>query len=127
MRTRPAMLDFIMIGAVVALALMLFLLPFFTLQKGETVTVVCKKSLNSSVLYEGSLAIDKTLELENNGIKLTVIIEGGEVYVKDSSCEDHVCVHSGRISRSGQSIICAPAGVTVNVSGGESDGDIFAG
>ncbi len=127
MRTRPVALDFIVIFAVCLFAVVLFLLPFFARTEGETVTVVCKKKVNSSVVYEGPLREDKTLELENNGIKLTVVIKDGEAYIFESSCDDRVCVHSGRISSLGQSIICAPAGVIVNVSGGGFDDDISAG
>ena len=126
MRTRPAVLDLIIIIAVVLLALALFLLPFLTRDEGKTVSVTAKNAGASSTLYEGALAVNKRLEFENNGIKLTVVIEGGEVYVTESSCDDRVCVHSGKISLSGQSIICAPAGIVINIGGGDSD-DISAG
>ena len=126
MRTRPAVLDLIIIIAVVLLALALFLLPFLTRDEGKTVSVTAKNAGASSTLYEGALAVNKRLEFENNGIKLTVVIEGGEVYVTESSCDDRVCVHSGKISLSGQSIICAPAGIVINIGGGDGD-DISAG
>ena len=126
MRTRPAVLDLIIIIAVVLLALALFLLPFLTRDEGKIVSVTAKNAGASSTLYEGALAVNKRLEFENNGIKLTVVIEGGKVCVTESSCDDRVCVHSGKISLSGQSIICAPAGIVINIGGGDGD-DISAG
>ena len=126
MRTRPAVLDLIIIIAVVLLALALFLLPFLTRDEGKIVSVTAKNAGASSTLYEGALAVNKRLDFENNGIKLTVVIEGGTVCVTESSCDDRVCVHSGKISLSGQSIICAPAGIVINIGGGDGD-DISAG
>ena len=41
----------------------------------------------------------------------------GEIYVKDSDCTDKVCVRSGRICKSGESIICAPNRVTIKIDG----------
>ena len=55
------------------------------------------------------------IEKEINGV--TVCCENGEIYVKESSCPDKVCVRSGRISKSGEGIICAPNRVAVEISG----------
>ncbi len=55
------------------------------------------------------------LEKEINGV--TVCRENGEIYVKDSSCPDKVCVRSGKISKAGEGIICAPNRVAVEISG----------
>lgn len=69
-----------------------------------------------------SLSVDRVIEIESNTHKLTVIIEDGEVSVTSSDCPDHVCVDTGKISNSGESIICVPARVVVTV-GGESEVD----
>ncbi len=126
MRTRPATLDFIILAAVCALALSLFALPFLRPQ-GQTVTVSVRSGGETAVFRECDLSAEQSFEVKNNGIVLTVTVEGGTVCVSHSDCDDRVCVNSGRISRSGQSIICAPAGVVITVSGGESDEDISAG
>ncbi len=55
------------------------------------------------------------LEKEINGV--TVCREKGEIYVKESVCPDKVCVRSGRISKAGEGIICAPNRVAVEISG----------
>ena len=33
------------------------------------------------------------------------------------------CVHTGRITRSGQSIVCLPARIVIQLTGGQPDGD----
>lgn len=63
------------------------------------------------------LDTDRTIELEH----LTVHISGGEVWVTDADCPDKTCVHTGRIARAGQSIVCLPNGIVITIGG---DGDL---
>ena len=51
----------------------------------------------------------------------------GAVYVTSSDCPNQDCVHSGAISRAGQSIVCLPARVAVTLEGSASDYDLIAG
>ncbi|MBQ9903031.1 MAG: NusG domain II-containing protein [Clostridia bacterium] len=44
-------------------------------------------------------------------------ISGGSVRMTYADCPDRICVKTGSISRSGQSIICAPHKVTVTIIG----------
>ncbi|MBQ8387599.1 MAG: NusG domain II-containing protein [Clostridia bacterium] len=125
MRTKPTFWDLAVIGVVLVVAIALIFVPFL-LPSGQTVTVSLRTEEGTEVVYEGELSRDHRFELENNGIKLTVVIDNGEAWVEESGCADGVCVNSGRISRSGQSIICAPAGVVISVGGGGSDDDILA-
>ena len=37
------------------------------------------------------------------------------------------CVHTGRITRSGQSIVCLPEQVVIQLTGGTSDADVVLG
>ena len=55
------------------------------------------------------------LEKDVNGV--IVCRENGEIYVKESVCPDKVCVRSGRISKTGEGIICAPNRVAVEIKG----------
>ncbi len=59
-----------------------------------------------------------------DGIVLSVEIDGSRVRVAHSDCPDQVCVHSGWLSKNGQTAACVPAGVSVRVVGdsGEVDG-----
>ena len=74
-----------------------------------------------------SLSENRTIEVTSNGIRLTVVIDGGEVWVKDADCPDLVCKHTGKISRGGEVILCAPAGLRIQVRGGGDDVDFVAG
>jgi hypothetical protein len=46
-----------------------------------------------------------------------VTSENGEIYIEESDCPDKVCVRSGRISKSGEGIICAPNRVAIKING----------
>ncbi len=52
-----------------------------------------------------------------------VVIAGGEVWMESADCPDKLCVEQGRISRSGQTIICLPNKVMVTIKGGKSEYD----
>ena len=61
------------------------------------------------------IALDESYEKQINGV--VVCCENGEVYIKNSDCPDKVCVRSGRVSKSGESIICAPNRVAIKIDG----------
>lgn len=46
-----------------------------------------------------------------------------EIYVKSSDCKNQTCVNFGKISSSGQSIICAPHKLVVRLKGGDDPAD----
>lgn len=66
-----------------------------------------------------SLSQARTLEIKgDNDIVLVVEIGEGYARVRESACPDQVCVHSGKLSHSGQVAACVPAGVCVKILGG---------
>ena len=50
----------------------------------------------------------------------TLVIEDGKAWVKDTSCPDHLCEKMGKISSVGQSIICLPNRVVVEIVGDDA-------
>ncbi len=52
-----------------------------------------------------------------------VVIYDGEVRMEEADCPDKLCVLQGKISRSGQTIICLPNKVMVTIKGGKSEYD----
>lgn len=54
-----------------------------------------------------------------------VVYGNNEVYVRSSDCKNQTCVNFGKISKPGQSVICAPHRLTVRICGAKtSDTDI---
>lgn len=67
------------------------------------------------------LAVNKTIPITGaDGQENVVEISGGTVFMKSATCPNQICVHTGRISKEGQSIVCLPNKVTVTVTGGGS-------
>lgn len=97
--------DYIIIVVVTFMAALLFLI--FPSEKGRVVKV----SENNQTVYEGSLYTDKTVELKNN----LLVIENGSVYMKNANCKNGICVHTGKISKKGESIICLPNRVIAKI------------
>lgn len=124
-RSRPNLPDAIAVAVVLLCAAALFLSSFFSSGEGELLSVTTP---DGETLYP--LSEDRTLTVTGrDAITLTVVIEGGSVRVSESGCRDHVCVAGGKISGSGETLVCAPAGVSLRIlgKGGAEDVDFLAG
>lgn len=63
--------------------------------------------------------------IKAGGYTLHLTLTETTVVVDHADCPTQDCVHTGRISRSGQSIVCLPARVVIQLTGGtpeQSDG-----
>ena len=70
---------------------------------------------------DGLNRVERTVT--SNGYTLHIVLTETEAWVESSDCPTQDCIHTGHISRSGQSIVCLPARVIVTLEGGaESDG-----
>ena len=72
---------------------------------------------------------DNTWELiGRDGISVVIEVMEGRIRFRSSGCPDHLCVHSGWLSREGQSAACVPAGIALRIAdGAENDVDIMTG
>ncbi len=111
--------DIAIIALVLCAALLLVLLPLLRSTDGSAVLTV---SFSDGSEQTYPLADDRTLTLTGNGHTLTVTIEEGAVRVIESTCPDGIC-RMGAISRHGEMLVCAPAGIalTVRSQGGDVD------
>lgn len=97
--------------AVIAVSLILLVLSicltFLIRKDGKTVRVYEDNKLK----YEGSLLLDKTVKLSHNTVK----IKDGKAYMKSSSCKNKICINTGKISNSGESVVCLPNKVIIEI------------
>lgn len=77
-------------------------------KQGSRVTI----KQNNRVIYDASILTDKTICTETN----TVVIKNGVVYMESASCKNQICVSTGKISKKGESIVCLPNKVTVEIN-----------
>ena len=120
-QTKPTWWDLLAAGAVLLLACVLFCVPL-TAKTGECVEIATPDGVQVYSLSEA-----RELTFSSNGVTLTVVIGNGEVFVKESDCPDGVCVAGGRISKSGETILCAPAKILLTGKGGDGNVDFVAG
>lgn len=66
-----------------------------------------------------SVDVEKTVE-GFAGLTCTVCIKDGAASVTEADCPDKLCVDHSPISRSGESIVCLPARITVTISSTEA-------
>lgn len=106
-RSKPfTVLDGAIVAVIIAVAVLSGISIYRTPAAVVTVTVDGK---SASFSLDGN----ETIELEH----LTVHISGGEVWVTDADCADKTCMHTGKISRAGQSIVCLPNGIAITIGG----------
>ena len=92
-------------GAVAFVLSIVLLIPFS--KQGSRVVV----KQDNKIVYNESININKTVDTGTN----TVIIKDGIVYISDATCKNQVCVNTGKISKKGESIICLPNKVIVEI------------
>ncbi len=108
--------DLLLLGILIAI---FFVILFFTVMTKKESTFV-QVRIDGEITEVFPLSEDLEFEIHGyNGGTNTLIIEGGKAYLKDTSCPDHLCEKMGKISKSGQSLICLPNHVVVEISGGK--------
>jgi hypothetical protein len=95
---------------------------FFS-QSGQRVIVTVDKK----TVLEEPLSKDQELEIPLTNGKNTLRIKDNAVSMKTADCPDQICVRHKPISRSGETIVCLPHKVVVEITGEEdTDVDIVA-
>lgn len=101
--------DFLIILIILSSALLLFAAA--PKNAGATASVYVDGEIYKTI----DLTKSGKTEIDVNGV--TVICENGEVYIKNSTCHDKICVNTGRLSKTGQCAVCVPNKVFVAVNG----------
>lgn len=85
-----------------------------------------KPAISVEVSIDGTvvetLDLNKDTEITINGYNNGtnhLVIKDGEVSVDDASCPDAVCIHQGKIHKSGEMIVCLPNLMIAQIVGGE--------
>lgn len=115
--------DIIIISAILLSALLLFFVPRW-MHAGEQEGNI-QILQDGKLLYEYPAQTEQTVSVsfEDGGYNL-VLIGDGSVRVTDADCPDKLCVKQRSISKNGESIICLPHKLVVQiVSKEESDLD----
>lgn len=121
-RTRIGIRDLIVAIGVCLLACLLLFSPLLWRERGTTLLIS-----TPSGTKEYTLAENREIEVISGEYTLCIEICDGAARVRESNCPDGVCLATPSVSRAGESVICAPAGVRLQVKGGDSNVDFVAG
>lgn len=103
--------DMILIGAILIIALLGYGgIRLFSKDGGRVVVTVDKKTVIDVPLSE-----DQTMEVPLTDGSNIIVIEDGAVTMRKADCPDQICVEHKPISKSGETIVCLPHKVVVEI------------
>lgn len=82
--------------------------------EGKTATIKVDGKVVETILLDGG---NRTFAYND----VVICLDNGEIFVKASKCADKVCMRSGKISKAGEGIICAPNRVSIEIDGENTD------
>jgi hypothetical protein len=65
--------------------------------------------------------VSETRAYSGNGYALRVAFDPDGVQVASADCPTQDCVHTGKITQGGQSVVCLPARIVIRLEGGAPD------
>lgn len=107
--------DFYLIAALLVItAGLLVWIQFAVKKQGETVII----KVDGTVVKQLALNSDTELDITGyqGGIN-HIVIQDHTVYMSYADCPDVLCVHTGKISKTGETIVCLPHRVVVEIIG----------
>jgi len=88
----------------------MLILHFFKGDTGRTVRITA-----NGTEYTYELDDDREIAVETDLGTNIVVIEEGFVYVREADCPDKICVHHVRINKTGETIVCLPHRLVVEI------------
>lgn len=114
----------------IVIIILLFILSF-------TPNIIFSKTIyNSNKLVYASIKVDgklydtiplstnkgeKKLNIKNSAGNNSILIRNNTIKVISADCKDDLCVKQGEISKVGESIICLPHKLIIEIKGDEKD------
>lgn len=90
-----------------------FFIVFSNGQPGNTVVITENDGKSQSY----PLTVDRTVELKGNSIQ----IKRGKVFMAEADCKNQLCVKHKAIKKKGESIICLPNKVIIEIRQEENE------
>jgi hypothetical protein len=117
--------DIILVAVILLIAAAGLLAVNFTKQEGSTVLV----KIDGEVTESYSINENRTVDIvtgDNNEFLNTLVIEDGKVYMSDADCPDKICKEHRPISYSGETIVCLPHRIVIEITAENSAPDLDA-
>lgn len=123
---KPKPLDALVVLAVLLLGVAAAWLVYGGENSGALTATVKHRGQVVARVELSSLTEEKTVSIDG-AYHLTVTLDRTGAAVTDSDCPGQDCLHTGRITRSGQSIVCLPEQVIVTLEGKAPSPDVVLG
>ena len=107
--------DLILLAILVVFAVLIWLFVSITRTEGAYARV----TVDGEAYGEYPLDTDAEIRIGDDEHYNILVIKDGTAAITEASCPDKLCVHQGSISFDGQSIICLPNKVVVEIVGAE--------
>ena len=120
MEKRIGKRDILLLLAVLAGALCIWAV-FRFVHRGEADQV--KVTVDGSLYGTYDLRKEQTIKIKKNGkVTNTLVIRNGKADMTDADCPDLLCVHQKAIQSGGETIVCLPNKVVVEVVADNANG-----
>lgn len=123
MKNKKLRNDIILVTVILLIAVTGIL--FINLNKKTGTDVVV--NIDGTEKYRYSLSEDITVDIKtgDNGEHVnTLVIENSEAYVSYADCPDGICTQYRAVSYAGESIICLPHKVVIEIQAAENSNDL---
>jgi hypothetical protein len=105
--------DFFLIGLLWIGFLIALVWIRWIVSEGQEVSIY----VNNREVYRLSLFERKTVSIQGIIGQTTVEIADGEVWVEKAPCPHQICKHMGKINRCGETIVCIPNRILIQIKG----------
>ncbi len=109
--------------AVIVIAVAAIGLLLLNVLKTEGDFAVVKIDGKETARYPLSVNTEVVIETNDNG-KNTLVIEEKKVFMKDANCPDKICEGHSKISFKGETIVCLPHKVVIEIVAEDSENEL---
>ncbi|MCD7837824.1 MAG: NusG domain II-containing protein [Clostridiales bacterium] len=110
--------DLLLLGVLVLVGLALTAFVLLSRMTGQSDGLTVTIRQDNEVVATLPLDEDATYAVQGEvGVTNLVVIEDGAVHMEEADCPDQLCVKQGKIRYAGDSLICLPNRVVVEISG----------
>lgn len=112
--------DLVLIAFIGIVLLLFWSIPLLFYNQKEAYVTIYQ---NGDIYFKGSLAEDNSISISDcHGNYNLILINNNTVKMSDAKCPDKLCIKQGNISKNGESIICLPNRVVIQITSEEESG-----
>lgn len=109
--------DILLLAGVLVAVTVFALAYFLTRQEGAYAAVIQQ----GTEIARYSLAEDRQVPIQTDGtVTNLLVIRAGKAQITEADCPDQICVHHRPVSKAGETIVCLPRELVIQIVGEKS-------